>query len=563
MVISIVCVAAALLILTFALLSVFVFVPMTHKEKYLEEIDAGIDKYMELDYFNIRHSTETDGEEDRNPRILQGYLDENGNAVYYNSVTDEIVKDGELTYKSKMGHHNYEQPESIRSVSDLLKELLTTWGGEDDFDLDINVVTYIRRSGSTYHLKFSDEYLLGDMTATEKKNIEITETITGRVEMDGEITKSIEVSVRYRNTKENEDFSIDSKIEFLQTKPEIGHGAYSGQFLESMNAVSLRPTIDDSVQELLKWDSSKVHCENGYVFSYSTTEVCLYDPVTLSVQKTFSRSSFDSIVSATVYGGFVWCEYAKFNFYSSYELYQFDLQTGTAQYKLSLDSSGAFNDKYFYSYDGCVYDLEQEATVKEYGSKLIYVDREGLAYGHQSGGKLFIYDPFLELEGTEVVKEKNGFIYTQSRSGNSTVLYEYSAGVLQRTINLSSDKTVLAGDYYFVAESNKLYDKNGNVTVSISAAELNTGAESKETFSSVKILAVCNGLVFVRFERSSENRGGYFGFYRMGEWDAPVAYTDAVSANSARVFESGNYTYLALYSDSSRYSLADVLLLRT
>ncbi|MDE6411925.1 MAG: helix-turn-helix domain-containing protein, partial [Clostridia bacterium] len=77
---SIVGVAATLVILTVALLSVYVFAPSANKEKYLDNIDKGIDKYFERDYFNIKRSLEVDGDEDDDPDILQCYIDEHGDA---------------------------------------------------------------------------------------------------------------------------------------------------------------------------------------------------------------------------------------------------------------------------------------------------------------------------------------------------------------------------------------------------------------------------------------------------------------------------------------------------
>lgn len=579
LIISIISVAAALLILMFALLSVYVFAPSAGKEKYFERIDKGIDKYLELGYFNIKGTTEVDGEEDKNPRILQGYIDENGDAAYYNSVTDEVVKNKVLTYKKKTGQRMYVQPESIKTVPDLLKELLKNWGEEDDdFDIDENV-SYIRKSGSVYYLEFTDEYFLGEMTPSEKKNIELTEKIKGRVEMDGDITKSIEISVRYRNMKDNENFSIDSKIKFIQEKPEIKHNAYvetvagyadKWTFLEKLNAVTLYDSMDSDLRFDLRHRGASLRFENGYAFILGTYSLnhdtlTLYDPQTLVKQQTISLKH--SLGDATVYGGSVW-------FADSYQsgkinLYRYDLQTEKEE--LVLTTAGTFfkfNGKYMYSNrnssseKSVVFDLEteREQFVSEY---VRYVDREGRIYcATTSDGSLHLYGSDTALQGTEVVKEEDGFVYMRDGS-EPTVLYKYKAGLLQDTVTLPSDKAVCVGDYSYVPNSNAVYDKDGNTVVTFSDMALSSDDYAGYLeVPNIKILAAWNDYIFVGFSvyQSGYNEYvyTYFGFYRVGEWDAPVAYTDKIrTLKKVETAGTEERTYLLL--DGMEL---DVLLLR-
>lgn len=313
LIISIVSVAAALVILAVSLLSVYVFAPIANKEKYLDNIDKGIDKYLERGYFNIKATDEVDGDEDENPDILQGYIDENGDAVYYNSKTRETVKNKIITYDSFWSDYtqkNYVQPASIRTVSDLLKELLKTWYDDDD-DFNLDDISYIRKSGSGYYLEFSEEFLFDDMSPSEKKNIKLTDKIKGRAEMDGDIIKSLEISVKFCNTVSSEHFSIDSKIEFVQTKPVIEHkkdyirmsGAErstQAQFAEKLNAVSVKNSLCSEFKEALK--DGRLWFDNGSLYTHTYSEFIIFDENNYTVkQKVKNLSLYENY--ATPYGG--------------------------------------------------------------------------------------------------------------------------------------------------------------------------------------------------------------------------------------------------------------------
>lgn len=574
LIISIVSVAAALIILTVALLSVFVFAPSANKERYLENIDKGIDKYLERGYYNIKASLEVDGDEDKNPDILQGYLDENGNAVYYNSKTDEIVKDKILTHKKQTGQSDYVQPASVQTVSDLLKEQLKTWGDDDD-DFDLDDVTYIRKSGGVYYLKFSEDYFFEDFTPSEKKNIELTEPITGRAEMDGDVTKSIEVSVRYRNIVDGEKFSVDSKIEFLQTKPEIEHENYVSTvgegvtdmagFLSAMNAVSVDKD-SASMEALHNFVNNRLRGAEGYVWTYSESTyisgsvVALYDPETLAFQKTIS---INRSLAETFYQGYLWYVDGSHGYLMRVNVENTSAAVGFLT-GLNPIADYHFNGKYLYTSD-FVYDLEtRRKTVEDSDKSIRYVDRDGRVYCRVNGGTLFLYGSAVSLKGKTVLKEEDGFVYTLDEA-EPTVLYKYKAGVLQGTVTLPSSAAIHKNGYCFQEGSNKIYDENGSIVKTFENISLKAQfGKGYLNFVDAYVITVFGDYVLVGFEEYVGDAWvDYYGIYRIGEWDAPAAYVYRERIESTKLVQAGDYLYLALsdHMGISHYNYIDDLIL--
>lgn len=585
LIISIISVAAALVILAVALLSVYMFAPLANKDNYLERIDKGIDKYLERGYYNITRTIEKDGDEDKYPDILQGYIDENGDAVYYNSKTGETVKNKALTYYG--GQREYVQPESIKTVTDLLKEQSKTWGDDDDddaFDLD-EFVSYIRKSGSGYYLEFSEDYFFEDFKPSEKKNIRLTEKIKGRVEMDGDITKSIEISVRYRNIVNDEKFSIVSKIEFIQEKPEIEHVNYvktlagfcstKEEFLNKINAVSPFDKADDETLDLIKSKLYNLYSENGYVFVYDDDCVTVLDAQTFAVQKKIEATG--TIECATVYNGEVWIvEYSS----SACVLSKYNLETGKRKvarwlegFTNRVNANYAFGGKYFYCSrfessgdSSIVYNLESGIEYSfdnlsvEYISKSgrIYYKSKGLIYTAKSVDFINTMSTSV-LQGTEIAKAENDTVYTRNGS-TPTVLYKYEAGVLEGTITLPSNKAEVVGNYYFNVDESVLYDKNGNPAVTFSATALSSdNYKGYEYVSAGKILAGWGDYVVVYYYGDSGyGSHQYMTVYRIGEWDAPFAYTNKIEARRATVENSNLVIYGYLYTN-----LQDILLFRS
>lgn len=567
LIISIACAAASLLIVMFALLSVFVFVPDGNKENYFEEIDQGIDRYLELGYFNIRHSTEKDGDEDKYPRILQGYYDENGDVAYYNSVTKETVKNKKILKDGV--RFEYEQPETSNTVPDLLKEQLKTWGEESaDFDIE-KYVGYIRKDGGVYYMEFDEEYFFEDMPASQRKNIELTEKIKGKAETWNGITKYISVSVKFKNTVTGEKFSVDSKIEFLQEKPRIeiegdflkveGKGAVGReQFWSALGAVSLKESLSEGAESFLQ--SDVLRFENGYVFRFDGNAVTVYDPVTLHLQDVWIASN--KVECATVYNGRIW--YVEKSG-SSRTLYRYNLGGNAAVLVLNLPNSsvGAFNGRYLYYYvddgesGGSVFDLKTQ-RLSDVDELIRYVDKSGNVYCYTAEDQaLFIYGKSGTLKGTEIVKEENGCVYTRDASA-PTVLYRYRDGVLQKTVRLPSQTFQFAGDYCWEKNGDCIYDTDGNVVKRFSDISLKAdNYRGYDTISSANVFEVNEEFTFVSFNRSS-----YFCVYRTGEWDSPIAYTKDyknieyyITSPAVRFYRNEDSIYLIMYNDTSKLIL--------
>ncbi|MDE6411633.1 MAG: helix-turn-helix domain-containing protein [Clostridia bacterium] len=591
--ISIISAASALVILMFVLLSIYVFAPSANKEKYLNNIDKGIDKYLERGYFNIKSTFEIDGDEDENPDILQGYIDENGDAVYYNSKTRETVKNKILTYDSLWSDYtqkNYVQPATVVTVSDLLKELLKSWYDDDD-DFNLDDVSYIRRSGSGYYLEFSEEFFFEDWKSSEKKNIKLTDKIKGRAEMDGDITKSLEVSVKCRYTVSGENFSFDSKIEFIQEKPIIEHekgyidttGAervIGAQFAEKLNAVSVKNSLCTEFQEALK--DGRLWFDNGSLYTHTYSEFIIFDENNYTVkQKVKNLSLYENY--ATPYGGAIW--YVKTDYSSTpsqYQLCRHDLNTGSEVGKLNFDRDFGFagNKHYFYanrkSGDGevnsFVYNMSQQKKIMESKTDTVKcVDDDGRIYClDPSNNSLYVFGTDKKLKGDEIVRKVDDVVYTQDKA-NPTVIYKYKAGDLDGTITLPSKSASFNDDYcwgggYF--SQNVIYDTAGNTVETLPAMVL-SDADNKDKEYKVEILTICDQWVLCRFAdaESYSSKDTYVGLFRLGEQgerSALVAYTNDFQSEYAQIYHVGNKTFLAIYEGMTSYSgLQEFLLIQS
>ncbi|MBD5636431.1 MAG: helix-turn-helix transcriptional regulator [Clostridia bacterium] len=595
LIISIVSVASALLILAISLLSVFVFVPLANKDKYLDNIDKGIDKYLELGYFNIKQSTETDGEEDRFPELLQGYIDENGNAVYYNSVSGETVQDKVWTKLSadwyQLYQHDYQQPVTIVTVSDLLEEQLKTFYDDgDDFDLDD--VKFIRKSGSGYYMEFSDGYFFDQMAPSAKKNIKLTDKIKGRVEMDGNMTKSISVMVKFRNTVSNEKFTVESKIEFLQIKPEIEHKygyvatanaerTTKTRFLQKFNAVSMDKSASGEFKNALK--EGALHFENGSLYTYKGSSFTLFD-TDFKVKEQISLPNI--IWDATVCGGGIW--YTAHNG-SSVNLYRYDLETKSEEVQMRGVNDYDYNwinDRYFYAsmsedYNNegradivsLVYDMERQQTILVSRTDYVrYVDDVGRIYClNRADHSLYGYQNGKKLNGTEVIKEEDGYIYTRDKS-SPNVIYQYTAGkyqfndvnagVLIKTIKLPHDHSSFNGDYCWIdykwdwRDRSPIYDTDGNPAISFPNMQLSY-ADNKNAFYKTVVLSVWDNQWAICYLENTENSNDkYVGLLRLGEKTSLVAYTKEYSLSDVQLYRFGDRTVIALFKDDDLQDIA-------
>ena len=577
LIISIISVASALFILSLSLLSAFVFAPLSNKKNYLEARDRGIDRYLELGYFNIRITGEVDGDEDKNPGILQGYIDENGRATYYNSETDEIVKDGIKTYRNKKGQFDYNQPASVKTASDLLEVLLESWDDDDDlFDLE-EYVTYIRKTVYGYYMEFSKDYILGDLKPSQIKNIKFTEKIKGKVIMDGNKLKSITVTAKFRNTKENEKFTIVNKIEFLQQKPVIEHRNYvetapselvsNKRFAQLINAASAADTISEEAKYYLS--DGRARCDNGYIFAVDFQTVYIFDPNTLEIaEKITINNGSGAIQEATVYGGAVWYVYPSTT--SEWTLYRYDINKKDSSYVCYVPAGQvAFNYKYFYcspntwaSYRGFAFDLEwrmEIASTNLYNSEYIeYVDREGRVYCWQGyPSSLYLYGSNESIKGDKILLEENGCVYTSDNDG----IYQYRSGVYQRTVSSPKKYMTMQGGFCFDINSDTLYDLDGNLVVKFPQVILKTGGNLGYMICDVEILAVCDDVVLVNLIRNYGDKfsnNSVVGFYRVGKWDAPVAFTEITTNKVSITFDKDHILCVCTYyyyDENTRYWL--------
>ncbi len=582
--ISIISVSSALLILAITLLSVYVFAPSANKERYIENIDKGIDKYLELGYFNIKRSLEQDGDEDKSPDILQGYLDENGKAVYYNSVAGETVKNGVMTYNSWSDDHYYQkdyvQPDSVKTVVDLFEEQSKTWDDEDDEDDEFGLddITYIRKSGGGYYLEFSEEYFFKDFKPSEKKNIKLTDKIKGRVEMDGDITQSLEVTLKFRNAVTDEEFTLKVKIELIQEKPEIEHKNYIGtagaeritkaEFTEKLNAVSKKNALSPEIKEAMKWD--KLWYDNDTLYTHDRNSFTVFDQTTYAVDREKSIEGLSISDYASYNNGAIWFVYSD---YPLYQLCRFDFTTGHYTEKLTFDHdfSYAGNSHYFFAnrdssgggVESFVYDMEkQEKIMESTKDKIERVDDAGNIYCYDSEHQSFyIYGTDKKLIGNEIVGKVDDIVYTRYKS-DKTKIYQYKSGNLVRVINLSSEYATYGDKYSWDSVSSDIYYLNGLKAASLPQYIALSGADNPDTEYDIRILTIWDNWAICRFEESYSSDNAYIGLVRLGEHPSLVAYTNEFSSEFVRVYRFGDKTCLAIYEDVTSYSeLQDFLVI--
>lgn len=217
---------AAAFIAGFTVLTIFVFVPSANRKHYLREIETAYEKYFELGYYSINVKTELDGDV-KNDYRYDGYFDENGNPVFYDTESKIVVKEDILTSDNGEYKYQYTPDKTYETLEEMALDkinpdgkngelVLVSRDAEDD-------IRYIRKIKSGYYLEIKDEFFTDELSGTQKKNYKLTDKIKGWVEVKNGLLSSMKVTVKYFNKPDNEHFTISVIFEFIAEKPVIEH----------------------------------------------------------------------------------------------------------------------------------------------------------------------------------------------------------------------------------------------------------------------------------------------------------------------------------------------------
>lgn len=216
---------AAAFIAGFTVLTIYVFVPLTNRKNYLNDIEKAADAYFEMGYYSIIEKTELDGDVKDDYRY-DGYFDVNGNPVFHDTKSGKIVVDGILTFDhNDSTKYHYVPDKTYETLEEMaLDRIMSDDDDSDESDEKIlDKISYIRKVNGGYYLEFKDEYFTDELSGTQKKNYKLTEKIKGKVEIKNGLISYIEVTVKYLNKPDNERFTIRASYEFVAEKPVIEH----------------------------------------------------------------------------------------------------------------------------------------------------------------------------------------------------------------------------------------------------------------------------------------------------------------------------------------------------
>ncbi len=218
---------AAAFIAGFSVLTVYVFVPLTNKKNYLKDIEKAYDNYFGLGYYSINVKTELDGDVKDDYRY-DGYFDEDGNPVLYDTQNKRIIKDDIVTYDISSKHkYHYKHDKTYETLEEMALAQINPEGDNDEIDLISrnanDDIRYIRKIKNGYYLEIKDEFFTDDLSGTQKKNYKLTDKIKGWVVVKNGLLSSMKVTVKYFNKPDNEHFTISVIFEFIAEKPVIEH----------------------------------------------------------------------------------------------------------------------------------------------------------------------------------------------------------------------------------------------------------------------------------------------------------------------------------------------------
>lgn len=225
-------VLAAAFIAGFTVLTIYVFVPSANRKNYSKEIEAAYEKYFERGYYSINAKSELDGDVKDDYRY-DGYFDEGGNPVFYDTQSQRVVKDGVLTFENGDTKYRYVHDKTYETLEEMALDKVYPDGDDDELGLisrnEEADIRYIRKIKDGYYLEIKDEFFTDELSGTQKKNYKLTDKIKGRIEIKDGLISSMKVTVKYLDKPKNERFTISAVIDFIAEKPVIEHRDLDGR----------------------------------------------------------------------------------------------------------------------------------------------------------------------------------------------------------------------------------------------------------------------------------------------------------------------------------------------
>ena len=215
----------------FTVLTIFVFVPLANRKKYFNEIDIAETKYFEQGFYSINVKTEIDGDIKDDYRY-DGYFDEDGSQVFYDTKSKRVVKDDVLTYTYGNFKYHYTPTETYETLEDMAIAKVNADIDDDDMNLTEDIdkdIRYIRRIKNGFYLELRDEFFTDNLSGTQRKNYKLTDKIKGWIEIKDGLLSSMKATVKFLNKPDNEHFTISVIMEFIAEKPFIEHKDLEGR----------------------------------------------------------------------------------------------------------------------------------------------------------------------------------------------------------------------------------------------------------------------------------------------------------------------------------------------
>ncbi len=574
---------AAAFIAGFTLLTIFVFVPAANRTRYIDEIEKAYEKYFDLGYYSVNEKSELDGDIKDDYRY-DGYLDENGDPVFYDTKYNITVKDGILTYGDGEHKYRYESDKTYQTVEELAIDRIIS----DDSDYDlwndnfIDIIRYIRKVDGGYYLEFKDEYFFDELSGTQKKNFKLTEKIKGKIEIKDGLYNYMEVTVKFLNRPDNERFTVKASYEFIAERPVIEHknlegrewyGTYVGDKWYPPASPDLPDSNNDPIcndpicEDLLSADEfvsllsgdTANKLKTDYAFNslildgqlndggdcyyyFDGTNVKIYDKNNLSLKTTVELG--DDVSDVYVYSGNVYWQ--GYNRYFRIK----NIATGQeeALFRILTGNMLAYNGNYaiYYNFENTtdtygLIDLTKKQIAYSYSEiSFRYLDSAGNFYGQETiDGE---YVPVVYKNGSRTVLKGKDFygvdskLYTDGDSvftnENSTV-YRYEKGVLKEQLTTANPRFKknyinLSNGYCIAGTSGGVYDEN-DVKREFGRFKLKTASGEWQTISEYtykEILAVINGKIIV----STDFFGGYILVFDENDLTKPLYYTQQPTA---------------------------------
>lgn len=208
-------------LLTIIFLTIFNIVPAINKNKYLEEFDNYLINSLDVGYYNMKLSTYIDGDHKENTdMVIYGYIDDNG-INYYNSSTQEAVKNG--IFASRYGRAIYYNYNNISTLPELFaSQLEAVSNNYENFIPNNDYITYIRKTNYGFYIEFD----LKDMPSDFSDNI--VGKPCGKIIIRNKkfISLSMEMTIKDNDKKTHKTKGI---FEFINQKPEVPNSYFVGK----------------------------------------------------------------------------------------------------------------------------------------------------------------------------------------------------------------------------------------------------------------------------------------------------------------------------------------------